>query len=205
MHSSTTFRIRAAFVTIAVIAFWHATPALTQPATERAELESRCEEEHATARLEKTTEGGFAGMSSALGGDEGPIGRLNKILQSNFNDRDITSYAEGLKTVSGFNRTIQAHHIVEQRHIKMLGKLLGWDKERVQKELRESPAVILTAAEHECFSNELDFELPKGHEYDRSAVEEAYSKAYANEPNWYKAAKDYLDKTWPPGASPLSL
>ncbi|HEX6510846.1 MAG TPA: hypothetical protein VF157_00990, partial [Chloroflexota bacterium] len=91
----------------------------------------------------------------------------------------------------------EAHHLFEKRHIDTLGRLAGWSEDRIQNEIRNAPSVILTQAEHDCFSAELDFQLPKGRQYDKGGLLDAYGKTYGNENKWIKAVTDFVNDRWP--------
>ena len=189
------------------VGFRLATPAAAQDMTEEAELHERdCEEVQASGDVGAAVGGGFTQATGALGGalgGEDQSSQIKKMLQTAFNDRPIMPYSEGQKFTEGFDSVIEAHHLVEKRHIEDLGKALGWSKDQIDQEVGNAPSVILDEVEHDCFSKQLDWELNKlgkkrnsGFGYTKDSLINAYQQAYRNESNWAKAAQDYIEQRW---------
>ncbi|MCR6641084.1 MAG: hypothetical protein NVV82_19350 [Sporocytophaga sp.] len=77
---------------------------------------------------------------------------------------------------------IEAHKIVEWRHLKKLGISSKWD----------APAVLLGKSHHSTFTKELLQILPKGAAYTKSQILDAYRKVYRDFPEWINAAENLL-------------
>lgn len=86
--------------------------------------------------------------------------------------RELSKGAKGL---------IQAHHIVEVRHLQRLGL-----------SIYQAPAVLLSRTQHSMVTKELMQLLPKGATYTKQQILNAYRIAYREFPQWIKAAENYL-------------
>ncbi|HRE75623.1 MAG TPA: RHS repeat-associated core domain-containing protein [Flavobacteriales bacterium] len=115
-----------------------------------------------------------------LGGPNG-----NYTSKSGFGSGDpaILPYKEAQKLTRGFKGSIQAHHIVESRHLRRLG---------MGHLVREAPAIVLTRAEHQAITRVLNQLLKLGNTYEKEVVLEAYRIAYKDFPTWIKAAENFL-------------
>ena len=183
-------------------------PAVAQAATEEGVLHDRdCEEAETAVKLEKPVEGGFmgatGGLANAFGDGNDQASRLKKIMASLFNDREIMPYSAGQGLTEGLDGIVEAHHLVENRHIEDLGRALGWSKDRLDQEVANAPTVILNEVEHDCFSAELGRDLKRlgsrradGYGYTKQSLLDAYRQTYRNEGNWLKAVEDYIGSRW---------
>ncbi len=93
----------------------------------------------------------------------------------------IGTYANLSKLTNGYKGAIQAHHLIEVRHLLKLGLPIS-----------HAPAVILSKAEHVMISNSLFKLLPKGFTYTRTQIMNAYKQAYKAYPEWIEATSQYL-------------
>jgi hypothetical protein len=96
------------------------------------------------------------------------------MLFSNF------SKARFLLTI-GWKGLIQAHHIVEVRHLERLGL-----------SIMDAPAVLLSRTQHQAITRELLQLLPKGAQYTKAQILDAYRIAYKEFPEWIKEAEKTL-------------
>ena len=97
---------------------------------------------------------------------------------------EVGSYLELSKLAKGLMKgEFEVHHLAEVRHLRRLLKSTG-----------KAPSVILTKAEHLAFTKELRDLLPYGRPYTKIEIIEKYKEVYANQPEWLKAAIDYLNK-----------
>jgi RHS repeat-associated protein len=76
---------------------------------------------------------------------------------------------------------LEVHHLAEVRHLKLLFKSTG-----------KAPAVILTKAEHQALTKELQRVMPYGKPYTKTEIIEKYTEVYKNQSEWLKMAIDYL-------------
>jgi hypothetical protein len=81
----------------------------------------------------------------------------------------------------GHRGAVQAHHILEARHMTSWGLNAA-----------EGPAVILTRSEHTAVTNTLQSMLKTGPTYTREQVWNAYQVAYRNHPDWLNAIAHYF-------------
>ena len=93
------------------------------------------------------------------------------------------SYREMQAITVGQRGAIQAHHILEERH------LLNWGLSA-----SEAPAVVLSRAEHTTVTSLLRQELPYGQVYSREAVWNAYQRVYSGTPEWLDSISIYFKK-----------
>jgi len=93
----------------------------------------------------------------------------------------IGAYSKLAQLTKGSKGLIQAHHIVEARHLKVLGL-----------STTEAPAVILSNTKHVEITNTLRSLLPYGGTYTKAEIMAAYRQAYSAYPEWIKAAATYL-------------
>lgn len=94
------------------------------------------------------------------------------------------AYDDLATLTAGQKHAIEAHHLLEQRIMKMWGY--------TDAEIAKAPAVILSQAEHQVITAALLKELPKGGVYSQSQVAAAYQKVYAEAPEWLNAIKGHL-------------
>jgi hypothetical protein len=98
----------------------------------------------------------------------------------------IMPYTAATRYTTTMAGRIQAHHILEARHLK------NW---RYSAEAIEgAPSIILSRAEHELINKQLGKLLPTGVNYTKEAVWKAYQTAYQQHPEWLEAIKSYFDK-----------
>jgi hypothetical protein len=95
----------------------------------------------------------------------------------------VGSYRELQALSAGQRGAIQAHHILEQRH------LVNWGLDP-----RVAPAVLLPREEHLAISAMLRRELPYGQIYSRESVWSAYERIYADTPEWLETIGSYFKR-----------
>jgi hypothetical protein len=88
----------------------------------------------------------------------------------------IGAYSKLAKLTKGYRGAIQAHHIVEARHLRTLGL-----------SVKNGPAVILSRAEHKMITRQLRQLMPYGHSYTRTQMMGYYKQAYSAYPEWIEA------------------
>jgi RHS repeat-associated protein len=93
----------------------------------------------------------------------------------------IAAYAKLQQITKGSKGLIQAHHIVEARHLERLGLSVS-----------NAPSVILSREKHLEITNQLRQLLPFGKSYTTPEIMSAYQKVYSAHPEWLKAAASYL-------------
>jgi RHS repeat-associated protein len=94
----------------------------------------------------------------------------------------ITGTYQQMKTLTAGERGIlQAHHILEERH------LVNWGLDA-----SHAPAVILSQQEHQIVTSLLRQKLPYGEVYSREAVWEAYQEVYSEVPEWLELISAYF-------------
>lgn len=96
----------------------------------------------------------------------------------------IAPYNVLQEVTAGHRGAIQAHHILEVRHLRAWGFSAA--------EIAAAPAQVLTQAEHAVVSAELSTLLPTGVRYTREAVWRAYQIAYRNYPQYLQAIERYF-------------
>ncbi len=104
----------------------------------------------------------------ALVGPTSPIAPYN-VLQS---------------VTKGHAGAIQAHHILEARHLRAWGYTTA--------EIASAPAQVLSQAEHNAISRALAQQLPTGVRYTREQVWNAYQIVYRNYPEYLNAIARYM-------------
>jgi len=97
----------------------------------------------------------------------------------------ILPYAVAQKFTVGKAHLIEAHKILEGRHLQ------NW---RLEKEIPNAPSIIMTHAEHQAWSNKLAEELPYGTVYTKEQVWGAYQKVYGKHSDWLKAIEKYFQQ-----------
>ncbi len=93
----------------------------------------------------------------------------------------LDTYAKLIMLTRGHGGAIQAHHIVEVRHLQ-----------RLLISTREAPAVILTRADHVLLTSTLQKVLPYGRTYTKAALIAAYKQVYSGQPEWLKLVLEIL-------------
>jgi len=92
----------------------------------------------------------------------------------------IGTYSEMAKLTKGYKGTIQAHKLVEWRHLKTSGMSKS-----------EVPAVILERTTHQDITNALRTELRYGEKYTTSQMMNSYQNVYT-ESKWIEIIKAFL-------------
>ena len=85
---------------------------------------------------------------------------------------------------SGLNGEYQAHHILEQRHMKLWGYNL--------KERLNVPSQILSRKEHQQITNALRNELPFKRRFLKQEVWKGYQKVYSEHPKYLESIEHYF-------------
>lgn len=93
----------------------------------------------------------------------------------------LGTYIKLTKLAKELKGGLEAHHLLEIRHLK-----------RLFKSTREAPAVLLTKTDHAALTKALRTELPYGQPYTKEQISTAYKKVYRDNPEWLKVALDYL-------------
>ncbi|MBV6462387.1 MAG: hypothetical protein HJHJAOHD_02536 [Flavobacteriales bacterium] len=93
----------------------------------------------------------------------------------------LGAYIELAKLTKGFNGAIQAHHLVEVRHLR-----------RLMMSAKNAPSVILSKADHAAMTKTLQQLLPYGQTYSKSQIINAYKQAYSKYPEWVDLVIKYL-------------
>jgi len=96
----------------------------------------------------------------------------------------VTSYREGRALTRGLRNLVQSHHLEEVRHLKRFGL--------TAEEIANSPAVVLSRAQHLDITAALRAEMPYGRSYNQQEVWTALQKVYANYPEWLAAIRSYF-------------
>jgi hypothetical protein len=107
-------------------------------------------------------------------------------------ERAIMSYQEGQNLTATFGGKIQAHHILETRHIEAWGKQAGMTAAQIEKAVAEAPSVVLTRNEHILANKMLDSKLACGKVWDQQSVWHEYQDAYKLFPHWLEAIASYF-------------
>ncbi|MCK4934952.1 MAG: hypothetical protein KAR79_05135 [Simkaniaceae bacterium] len=132
------------------------------------------------------------GKQTAILPPPGTIGEKNPLTKlRNFHreipigkDSPIRSYKELQKLTKGKKGEIQAHHILEQRHLR------AW---RYPKEdLAKAPAQILSREEHASLTNKLLKALPQNELHSKKKVLETYKEVYKNYPGYLESIEHYF-------------
>jgi RHS repeat-associated protein len=93
----------------------------------------------------------------------------------------VGTYAKLAKMTKGYKGAIQAHHIVEVRHLR-----------RLMKSANNAPSVILNRTDHAAMTKTLQQLLPYGQTYTKPQLINAYKQAYSKYPEWVDLAVKYL-------------
>ena len=93
----------------------------------------------------------------------------------------VDTYIKLAKLTKQLKGAIQAHHLVEVRHLKRL--LLS---------TKNAPSVLLSKADHQEMTNTLRQLLPYGQTYTKQQIVDAYKQAYSNFPQWIDEVVKYL-------------
>jgi RHS repeat-associated protein len=96
----------------------------------------------------------------------------------------IAPYNVLQEVTAGQRGAIQAHHLLEARHLRYWGYSAA--------EIAEAPAQVLSQAEHAAITKALQAELKTGVAYSREAVWQAYQKVYQNYPQYLAAIERYF-------------
>jgi RHS repeat-associated protein len=96
----------------------------------------------------------------------------------------IKAYNVLQKLTAGHKGAIQAHHILEARHLRAWGY--------TAKEIANAPSQILLRAQHTGLNNALQAALPRGQVYSRNAVWNAYKNVYKDYPKYLDSIKGYF-------------
>jgi hypothetical protein len=96
----------------------------------------------------------------------------------------IAPYNVLRQVTAGHRGAIEAHHILEARHLRYWGYSPA--------EIAAAPAQVLTHAEHVIVTRELRRLLPYGTRYTRDQVWNAYQIAYRNYPEYLNAVTRYF-------------
>ena len=91
------------------------------------------------------------------------------------------TYREMQALTDGENGLLQAHHILEERH------LLRWGLDTM-----DAPAVVLSQEEHWALNALLQKTLPYGTRYTPEQVWAAYQQVYVEAPEWLDAISPYF-------------
>jgi len=94
----------------------------------------------------------------------------------------IGPYKQMTKLTTGFKGEIQAHHIVESRHLR------GW-----KLDVRNGPAIVLPREMHEAFTAELQRRLARGASWSKAEVWAEYQDVYSSLPDWLDAIRGYFE------------
>lgn len=91
----------------------------------------------------------------------------------------IGAYKDLIKLTKGFKGAIQAHHLVEARHLKQLGI-----------SVKDAPAVIVEKSTHRNLTNALRSQMPFGqkYQYTKSEIINASQQVY-KDPAWINIVK----------------
>ncbi|HRQ49451.1 MAG TPA: RHS repeat-associated core domain-containing protein, partial [Agriterribacter sp.] len=93
----------------------------------------------------------------------------------------VDTYMKLAKLTKNLKGTIQAHHLVEVRHLK-----------RLFLSTKNAPSVLLSKADHQQMTKILQQLLPYGRTYTKQQIIDAYKQAYLNFPQWIDEAVKYL-------------
>ncbi len=99
----------------------------------------------------------------------------------------IAPYKDLAKLTRGHGHEIEAHKLIEARHLKAWGY--------TDRQIVNAPSQILTRQEHVALSNKIYNRLPvrKGIEYSRGTVLREYREVYAGRPQYLDAIMQYLE------------
>lgn len=91
------------------------------------------------------------------------------------------TYRQMRKLTKGHRGAIQAHHLVEVRHLERLGL-----------SVMDAPAVILSRGDHVRLSNQIYDLLPTGMSHSSDDIMNAYRQVYSNYPEWINMIDDFM-------------
>ena len=83
----------------------------------------------------------------------------------------------------GKNHVVEAHHLLEQRH------MIRWG---MADQIDDSPAVVLRLEEHQPITKDLQNRLSYGRTYTKEEVWAEYQQAYRKYPDWLEAIRRYF-------------
>ncbi len=95
---------------------------------------------------------------------------------------DIVPYSQGKNLTKGRGGDIQAHHILEARHLR------NWGEDDLA-----APSVVLSRTDHQELNRRLAEELSTGRSYSREEVWERYQEVYADHPELLDAIRGYFE------------
>jgi RHS repeat-associated protein len=96
------------------------------------------------------------------------------------------TYKDAAKLTKGERGLIQAHHILEQRHMR------NWEFSEL--DIANAPAVIMPKAEHDLLTSKLRSKLRYGVVWERERVWPVYQEVYSKYPDWLKAIEPYFKR-----------
>ena len=117
-------------------------------------------------------------------GETGKISKEAERVLKEYGNK-IIPYSKASRLTKGLKGEIQAHHLVEARHlISQVSKL-------------KSPAILLSKQQHNLITNILRKELPYGVKYGTSQITKTYKKVYGGSKGILKSIKKFLGaKKW---------
>ncbi|GIV03350.1 MAG: hypothetical protein KatS3mg015_2739 [Fimbriimonadales bacterium] len=104
---------------------------------------------------------------------------LGEFLQS----ADVMSYREAAKLTRGLGGALEAHHVLEARHLNRWG---------MSSLLNDAPAIVIPRDLHVEVTRRLRSELPYGGRYDMDAVLDAYRRVYSDAPHLVTNVEEFL-------------
>lgn len=99
----------------------------------------------------------------------------------------IAPYHALQAVTKGHRGSLQAHHILEARHLRAWGASA--------RQVREVPAQVLSRQEHVAITAALRRALPFGVRYSRGQVWRAYERVYAQYPSYLRSISHYFSST----------
>ena len=112
-------------------------------------------------------------------GETGKISKEAERVLKEYGNK-IIPYSKASRLTKGLKGEIQAHHLVEARHlISQVSKL-------------KSPAILLSKQQHNLITNILRKELPYGVKYGTSQITKTYKKVYGGSKGILKSIKKFL-------------
>lgn len=91
------------------------------------------------------------------------------------------TYRNMKKITKGHRGAIQAHHLMEVRHLERLGL-----------NIMDAPAVVLTRGDHVRISNQIYDLLPTGMSHSTDDIMNAYQQVYKNYPEWMQMINNFM-------------
>ena len=95
----------------------------------------------------------------------------------------VVAFRDAQKITRGHRGAIQAHHILEARHLKNWG---------MADLVRDAPPVVMSKAQHDFYTGQLRQGLPYRIDHQRAQVWEKYQKVYADHPEWLGAIRPFF-------------